>query len=139
MECNLLWNPPPNRHAEWPALRSISYSLPKEYGIPSSSACLIGSDRHAHITLLQSIVCLLAIYIQAVGGHPLQLGQLPPDQALLTYKLWGAIHSNGGRGSYLRIKHPPQTTAFGVRSPEGVMLRSETPGGQLTPGGIFPP
>ena len=81
--------PTPNRHAERPVLKSISSSLLRGYGIPSTYTRLIGCDRHAHITLLQN-VCLLATHIQAVGGHPLQWeaassgssttpGLLPPE------------------------------------------------------------
>ena len=37
-------------------LRSISYSKPREHGIPSSYTSLIGSDRNAHITLFPEVV-----------------------------------------------------------------------------------
>ena len=104
----------PNRHAEWPVWRSISYSLLREHGIPSSYTRLIGCDRHGHITVLQSVVSLLATHVQAVGGPSTPMG-----------------------GSYLRIKQPPRTTSSRVRSPGGIILRSETPGGRLTPGGYF--
>ena len=64
----------PNHHAEWPVLRSISYSLLREHGIPSSYTRLIGCDRHGHITLLQSVVCILPTHVQAVGGPSTPMG-----------------------------------------------------------------
>ena len=136
MGYNLLRSPPlPNRHAEWPVLRSISYSLPREHGMPSSYTRLIGSDKHAHITLLQS-VCLLATHVRAVGGHPLQWGG-----SYLRIKRYsrtgcgGAIHSNGGQLS------PDQAAPLGLLPPEyearGASYSGvKRPGGDLLRGAI---
>ena len=135
MDYNLLRSPPPppplNRNAEWAILRTISYSLPRGHGIPSSYTRLNRQRKALHS------VCLLATHVRAVGGHPLQWGgQLPPDQALLTYRLWGGYPLQWG-AAISGSSSPPRTTSSGVRSPGGILLRSETPGGRLTPGGYF--
>ena len=123
--------PPLNRNAEWAILRTISYSLPRGHGIPSSYTRLNRQRKALHS------VCLLATHVRAVGGHPLQWGgQLPPDQALLTYRLWGGYPLQWG-AAISGSSSPPRTTSSGVRSPGGILLRSETPGGRLTPGGYF--
>ena len=62
-------------------------------------------------------------------------GQLPPDQALLTYRLWGAIHSNGGQLS------PDQAAPLGLLPPEyearGASYSGvKRPGGDLLRGAI---
>ena len=62
-------------------------------------------------------------------------GKLPPHQALLTYRLWGASTPMGG--SYLRIKHLASNYFLRSKKPGGIILRSETPGGRLTPGAYF--
>ena len=70
---------------------------------------------HAHVTLLQSVVCLLATHVQAVGGrggHPLQWGQLPPDQAIDGVLLYhDQTHTHTHPSDYfLRIKKPRHHT-----------------------------
>ena len=80
---------------------------------------------------MQSVVCLLATHVRAVGGIHSNGGQLPPDQALLTYRLWGGHPLQCGAatsGSSI----PPRTTSSGVRSPGGASYS-----GVKRPGGYF--
>ena len=125
----------PNHHAEWPVLRSISYSLLREHGIPSSYTHLIGCDRHGHLIVLQSIVCLLATHVQAVGRHPLQWGAATSGSSATHVQAVGGPSTPMG-GSYLRIKQHPSDYFLRSKNPGGIILRSETPGGRLTPGGL---
>ena len=147
MRYNLLRSPRPNRHAEWLVLRRISHSLPRGHGIPSSYTRLIGSDRHAcaYNTVTErlpssSYVWAVGVPSTPMGGSYLRIksysrtgcgvaihcngGQLPLDQALLTYRLWGwgvGIHSNGGQ-------LPPDQAP-----PSDYILRSKKSEGHHTP------
>ena len=132
MDYNLLRSPPPplNRNAEWAILRTISYSLPRGHGIPSSYTRLNRQRKALHS------VCLLATHVRAVGGHPLQWGG-----SYLRIKRYsrtgcgGAIHSNGGQLS------PDQAAPLGLLPPEyearGASYSGvKRPGGDLLRGAI---
>ena len=122
--------PPLNRNAEWAILRTISYSLPRGHGIPSSYTRLNRQRKALHS------VCLLATHVRAVGGHPLQWGG-----SYLRIKRYsrtgcgGAIHSNGGQLS------PDQAAPLGLLPPEyearGASYSGvKRPGGDLLRGAI---
>ena len=121
--------PPPNCHAEWPFLRSISYSLPRAHGIPSSYTRLIGCGKRVHITLLQSVVCLLASYSRTGCGGPSTPmgGTTSGSSATHVQAVCGGASTPMG-DSYLRIKHPPWTWPRLC-----LFLRSKKPWGHHTP------
>ena len=112
--------PSPPRNAEWPVLRSISYSLLK-FGIPSCYTRWIGCGRHAHITLLQSVVCLLATHVQAVGGHPLQWGAATFGSSATHVQAVGC-HPLQWEAATSGSSTPSWTTSSGVKRPGGYFL-----------------
>ena len=83
--------------------------------MPSSYTRLIGCDRHAHITLLHAERRLPSSYSRTgCGGPSTPMGgsYVPPDQALLTYRLWG-----GGGGSYVPQDQAQLAIGKGIQVP----------------------
>ena len=111
--------PRKSKHIQYIVLRSFSYSLPREHGMPPSYTRLIGCDRHAHITLLHAERRLPSSYSRTgFGGTSTPMGG--SYLRIKRYSRTGCGEpSTPMGGSYLRIKRYSRTGCGGPSTPMG--------------------